>query len=594
MENYRAAYSPEDNKLRLTASERLDADLYARVKKLGFRWAPRQGIFVAPAWSPAREDFLTELCGEIGDEDTSLVDRAEERAERFEGYKENRTKDAEQASEGVKQLADGIPFGQPILIGHHSEKRARKDAEKIENGMRKAVKMWETASYWQDRAAGAIHHAKYKELPSVRARRIKKLEAEQRKYSREKAEMEKILTTYNDPKAQNIKLQNGRFLIPALLSSYGGGLSYEDQKTLDDVDITNSDVFSETLFNTVLAKAKDRLTRGVKHLNRWINHLENRLIYEKAMLGEQGKLDLIKPKARPKQLPLCNYKAPNGITIENRWHKGDFEVYPQIEMTKTEYQKLYMGNKWTETVENSHRVRTYVKTQGGIPSRSCVFLTDSKAHKKPAPIEPEPAKPRFKPCITKEEQKTLKEDSIDINTKAEAMKDALKQGVEVVVAPQLFPTPQDIAEKMVEYADIRPDDRVLEPSAGTGNLIKAIGNQPDKIAVEINEELGKRLMNGGISGTHLYIGDFLSFNGELGTFDKVIMNPPFEKGADIKHIKHAFGMLKDGGKLVAICANGPRQQAAFKDIATHWEDLPEGSFKNQGTNVNTALMVLDK
>ncbi len=51
--------------------------------------------------------------------------------------------------------------------------------------MRKAVKLWETSKYWTDRAAGAIRHAKYKELPAVRARRIKGLEADQRKQAKE-------------------------------------------------------------------------------------------------------------------------------------------------------------------------------------------------------------------------------------------------------------------------------------------------------------------------------------------------------------------------------------------------------------------------
>ena len=89
-------------------------------------------------WTPDREDLALELCGEIGDEDTSLVDRAEERAERFEEYSEKRENEAYQASESVKQLTDNIPLGQPILIGHHSEKRARKDAQKIENGIKKS------------------------------------------------------------------------------------------------------------------------------------------------------------------------------------------------------------------------------------------------------------------------------------------------------------------------------------------------------------------------------------------------------------------------------------------------------------------------
>jgi len=38
------------------------------------------------------------------------------------------------------------------------------------------------------------------------------------------------------------------------------------------------------------------------------------------------------------------------------------------------------------------------------------------------------------------------------------------------------------------------------------------------------------------------------------------MNPPFHNGADIAHIKHALHFLERDSVLVAICANGPRQQ----------------------------------
>jgi hypothetical protein len=154
--DYTATYSPEDNKLRLYASERLDKDEFTRVKDHGFRWAPKQGLFVAPMWTPARHDFLTELAGEVGDEDSSLVDRAEVRAERFEDYSEKRANDAQAASDGVKAISSHIPFGQPILVGHHSEKKARKDAERIENGIKKSLKMWETSEYWEQRAAGSF------------------------------------------------------------------------------------------------------------------------------------------------------------------------------------------------------------------------------------------------------------------------------------------------------------------------------------------------------------------------------------------------------------------------------------------------------
>jgi len=45
---YTATYSPEDNKLRLYSSTRLDRELYARVRSAGFIYAPKQELFVAP------------------------------------------------------------------------------------------------------------------------------------------------------------------------------------------------------------------------------------------------------------------------------------------------------------------------------------------------------------------------------------------------------------------------------------------------------------------------------------------------------------------------------------------------------------------
>ena len=211
MSIYKATYSPDDNKIRLYASARLDSETYARVKAAGFKWAPKQELFVAPMWTPEREDLAIELAGEIEDEDTSLVERAEERAERFEDYSDNRKEDAERAHKAVSAIADNIPLGQPILVGHHSEKHARRDAKKIENGMRKAVNAWKQSQYWKDRAAGALSHAKYKELPAVRARRIKTLESELRRciaaYTPE--------TTKDRPKPMVMNQQKWSELYPA-------------------------------------------------------------------------------------------------------------------------------------------------------------------------------------------------------------------------------------------------------------------------------------------------------------------------------------------------------------------------------------------
>src|SRR5882757_1787919 len=132
--HYTATYSPDDNKLRIYGPQ-FDEETYAPIKALGFKWAPKQELWVAPMWTPSREDIAIELAGELDDEDKTLVDRAEERSERFEQYSDNRMADAERARKTVAAIADNIPFGQPILVGHHSEKHARRNAKKIENGM---------------------------------------------------------------------------------------------------------------------------------------------------------------------------------------------------------------------------------------------------------------------------------------------------------------------------------------------------------------------------------------------------------------------------------------------------------------------------
>lgn len=87
--------------------------------------------------------------------------------------------------------------------------------------------------------------------------------------------------------------------------------------------------------------------------------------------------------------------------------------------------------------------------------------------------------------------------------------------------------------------------------------------------------------------------DFLQCNGDLGTFDRIVMNPPFGNADDIKHIEHARTMLKPGGRLVAICAAGPRQRAAFETTASEWIDLDPGTFEESGTSVSTAIVVFE-
>jgi hypothetical protein len=104
----------------------------------------------------------------------------------------------------------------------------------------------------------------------------------------------------------------------------------------------------------------------------------------------------------------------------------------------------------------------------------------------------------------------------------------------------------------------------------------------------------------GLAGT-VRCADFLQCSADadaegLGMFDAVLMNPPFAQGADIAHITHALTMLKPGGRLVALCANGPRQNTSLRPMVEgrggEWEDLPADTFKEEGTGVRAALITM--
>src|SRR5260370_35769878 len=73
---------------------------------------------------------------------------------------------------------------------------------------------------------------------------------------------------------------------------------------------------------------------------------------------------------------------------------------------------------------------------------------------------------------------------------------AVAAGVQVVIAPQLFPTPPELADRMVALADIRPGQQRLEPSAGTSRIIDAIRRNAHGYAitaVELNCNMAHRL-----------------------------------------------------------------------------------------------------
>ncbi len=81
--------------------------------------------------------------------------RRAERIERFQGYADNARKSAEDAFDRARSIADRIPLGQPLLLGHHSEKRHRADLTRIDTAQSKCCSESNRAKYWEERAQAA-------------------------------------------------------------------------------------------------------------------------------------------------------------------------------------------------------------------------------------------------------------------------------------------------------------------------------------------------------------------------------------------------------------------------------------------------------
>jgi len=170
----------------------------------------------------------------------------------------------------------------------------------------------------------------------------------------------------------------------------------------------------------------------------------------------------------------------------------------------------------------------------------------------------------------------------------------------------VFPTPKPVIELMFQHAGIEAGNTILEPSAGKGDIADMILEQyPDNTlsVIEISYTLQKILEAKG----YILIGnDFFELDANR-MFDRIIMNPPFEKLADIDHIKFAYDHLSSDGRLVCLMSESPffrtdRKATEFRewlsDVNGYDVKLEQGSFKGveafRQTGVNSRLVVIDK
>lgn len=116
----------------------------------------------------------------VADREAEKAEHMEARADMLAERAEKRANESNSYHDRAHQLSDRIPFGQPILVGHHSERRARRDANNIHNWRGKGFELGREATRLTNAAESAATYTQHRENPFVTARRLAKLEADRR------------------------------------------------------------------------------------------------------------------------------------------------------------------------------------------------------------------------------------------------------------------------------------------------------------------------------------------------------------------------------------------------------------------------------
>jgi hypothetical protein len=167
-----------------------------------------------------------------------------------------------------------------------------------------------------------------------------------------------------------------------------------------------------------------------------------------------------------------------------------------------------------------------------------------------------------------------------------------------------YATPEPLGYKMAEWADIKPGDKVLEPSAGHGAIARFFHPLADVTMVEPSYDLSQRAALA--NGNARIINDTFESLHLTNKFDAIVMNPPYGSGGKtaVEHLTKATKHLREGGRVVALIPTG---SLADKRLDTFLESeeaanlhmvgritMPSSTFERAGTGVATQVVILEK
>lgn len=161
---------------------------------------------------------------------------------------------------------------------------------------------------------------------------------------------------------------------------------------------------------------------------------------------------------------------------------------------------------------------------------------------------------------------------------------------------QFYWTPAEVVDAALEFANVHEQTeytrsrgidalRILEPSCGDGRILDGIRARGHR-ALGFEYHPG-RAAEARAKGHSVVTANFLE-QAPVAEFDAVVMNPPFYGRHYAKHVRHALGFLKPGGRLVSILPASAHYDHG--ELKGEWRDLPVASFADAGTNVPTGML----
>ena len=155
-----------------------------------------------------------------------------------------------------------------------------------------------------------------------------------------------------------------------------------------------------------------------------------------------------------------------------------------------------------------------------------------------------------------------------------------------------YATPLETVYALLDnYDDIEPDDIILEPSAGNGNIIRALRNRGYKNridAIELRDTEKDNLIG---LADNIEITDFLDLDPWHSRYSVIIGNPPYSLAQEF--IDKSLELLAPGGRLILLLrTNFLESKKRFE----WWQDkIPNGlyvlskrpSFTGKGTDATS-------